>query len=184
MTTSIYDIASGLAEPSMDSYLQRLHAAITSATAGMTAEQLRRHPEGKWCAGEILEHLYYTYTGTIKGMQLCLEAGKPQARTLTLKERLQVFWVIEAGLFPEGRTAPERTRPRGLSAEEVSQQIGPTIVAMDEVIAQCEARFGKRTLVRDHPILGPLTCRQWRKFHWVHGQHHMKQIARLRQAGM
>jgi len=165
----------------MDSYLQRLHAAIASATRGMTAEQFTQHPEGKWSAAEVLEHLYYTYTATIKGMELCLEAGKPQARTPTLKERLQIFWVIEAGLFPQGRTAPERTRPRGLFPADVFQQIGPTISAMDDVIAQCEARFGKRTLVRDHPILGPLTCRQWRKFHWVHGRHHMKQIARLRE---
>lgn len=163
----------------MDSHLQRLHAAITSVTESMTVGQLKWHPEGKWCAAEILEHLYYTYTGTIKGMELCLEAGKPQARTPTLRERLRILWVIEAGLFPEGRPAPERTRPRGMSAEDVAQRIGPAIVAMDEVIAQCESRFGKRTLVRDHPILGPLTCRQWRKFHWIHGRHHMKQIARL-----
>jgi len=166
----------------MDSYLQRLHAAITSVTGGMTAEQLTRHPEGKWCVAEILEHLYYTYTGTVKGMQLCLETGKPQARAPTLKERLQILWVIEAGMFPEGRPAPERTRPRGLSADEVSRQIGPTIIAMDEVITQCESRFGNRTLIRDHPILGPLTCRQWRKFHWVHGRHHMEQIARRQPA--
>jgi hypothetical protein len=167
----------------MDCYLQRLHAAIISATRGMTAGQLTRHPEGKWCAAEILEHLYYSYTGTIKGMELCLEAAKPQARTPTLKERLRIFWVIEAGLFPQGRPAPERTRPRGMSAEDVLQRIGPAIIAMDDVIARCEARFGKRTLVRDHPILGPLTCRQWCKFHWVHGRHHGKQIVRLREKG-
>jgi hypothetical protein len=165
----------------MHPYLQRLHAAITSVTGGMTAEQLKRHPEGKWCAAEILEHLYYTYTGTIKGMEVCLEMGKPQARRPTLKERLQIFWVIEAGFFPEGRTAPERSRPRGMSAEEVVQQIGAKIIAMDDVIGQCEHCFGPHTLVRDHPILGPLTCRQWRKFHWVHGRHHIKQITRLRE---
>ena|SRR5208337_3168860 len=168
----------------MDSHLQRLHATITSATHGMTAEQLTSHPEGKWCAAEILEHLYYSYTGTIKGMEVCLEMGKPQARTPTLKERWQIFWVIQAGFFPEGQRAPERTRPRGMSPEDVFQQIGAKIIAMDDVIAQCETRFGKRTLVRDHPILGPLTCRQWRKFHWVHGRHHMKQIVRLREAGL
>jgi hypothetical protein len=26
-----------------------------------------------------------------------------------------------------------------------------------------------------------LTGRQWRKFHWVHGHHHLKQIRDLRQ---
>ena len=62
------------------------------------------------------------------------------------------------------------------------REIGPRISAMDDLIAQCEARFGKRTRVLDHPFLGPLTARQWRKFHWVHGRHHLKQIQKLRQA--
>jgi hypothetical protein len=59
-------------------------------------------------------------------------------------------------------------------------EIGPQITAMDEAIAHCEQRHGKRTRLLDHPVLGPLTARQWRKFHWVHGKHHVKQIQRLR----
>ena len=165
----------------MDSHLQRLHNAVTSATRDLRREQLERHPEGKWSTGEILEHLHHTYTGTTKGMQLCLDDGKPRARARTLKERLQIFVVIEAGYFPEGRTAPERTRPRGMPALDICQQIARNIGEMDEVIAQCEARFGKRTLVLDHPIIGPLTCKQWCKFHWVHGRHHVKQMLKLRE---
>ena len=53
----------------MDAYLQRLQQAIQSATQGMTGEDLRRHREGKWCTGEILEHLYLTYTGTTKAFE-------------------------------------------------------------------------------------------------------------------
>ena len=63
----------------MDSYLQRLQDGITSATLGITAEDLHRHPEGKWSTAEVLEHLYLTYTGTVKGFTRCLEAGKPLA---------------------------------------------------------------------------------------------------------
>ncbi len=166
----------------MDSHLQRLHDEITSTVRGMTAEQLTRHPEGKWSAAQILEHLLYTYVGTIKAMQLTLEAGRPLGRRPTLKERLQKLWVVEAGNMPEGRTAPESTRPRGMPPEEVLQQIGPRILEMDGLITQCETRFGRRALVRDHPILGPLTCAQWRKFHLVHGRHHTKQIMKLRES--
>lgn len=50
----------------MDSYLERLHEAITSAIYGITTEDLRRHPEGKWSTAEVLEHLYLTYSGTMK----------------------------------------------------------------------------------------------------------------------
>jgi hypothetical protein len=51
---------------------------------------------------------------------------------------------------------------------------------MDEVIRQCEEKIGRGTKLLDHPILGPLTASQWRKFHLVHGLHHGKQLRRLR----
>lgn len=168
----------------MDSHLQQLHDEITSAIRGMPPEQLMRHPEGKWCTAEILEHLLYTYIGTSKAMAFTLEAGRPLGRTPTLKERLQKLWVLDLGSLPEGRTAPERTRPRGMGPQEILQQIGPRILEMDDLIAQCESRFGRRALVRDHPILGPFTCAQWRKFHLVHGRHHVKQIKRLIKVSM
>jgi len=58
--------------------------------------------------------------------------------------------------------------------------IVPEIAAMGELIQRCEERFGAKTRLLDHPILGPLTAEQWRKFHWVHGRHHAKQILRLK----
>jgi hypothetical protein len=166
----------------MDAYLKRLRAAIASATDGMTGEDLVRHPQGKWSTAEILEHLYLTYTGTVKGFERCLEAGKPLARPPVLKDRMRTFVVTGLGHMPRGRKAPARTQPRGMLADEVTREIGPRISAMEQLIAQCETRYGKRTRLLDHPILGPLTARQWRKFHWVHGRHHVKQIHRLRQA--
>ena len=165
----------------MDAYLQRLLEAIASATRDMSAEDLRRHPEGKWSTAEVLEHLYLTYTGTTKAFERCLQAGEPQARTPMLQDRVRAFVVTELGHLPEGRKSPKHALPRGMPVEEVVCEIGPRISSMDDQIAQCEARFGKRTRVLDHPILGPLTGRQWRKFHWVHGRHHLKQIHKLRQ---
>jgi hypothetical protein len=165
----------------MDAYLERLQRAITSATHGMRSDDLQRHPEGKWSTAEVLEHLYLTYTGTVKGFERCLQEGRPLARRPMIKDRMRTFVVTGLRYLPEGRIAPERAQPRGMPAEEVLREIGPRISTMDQVIAQCEARFGKRTRLLDHPILGPLTARQWRRFHWVHGRHHLKQIQRLRQ---
>ncbi len=88
----------------MDSCLERLLNAITSATRGMTVEELTRHPEGKWSSAQILEHLYLTYTGTAKSFERCWEAGKPLASSLTLKQRLGIALVIKAGYFPDGRS--------------------------------------------------------------------------------
>lgn len=168
----------------MDSYLERLQQAISSATRGMTREDLTRHAkggrDGKWNPAEVLEHLYLTYTGTIKGLERCLQAGKPLASPITLKQRARITLVTGLGYFPRGRKAPERATPKGMSADKVMAEIGSKIAAMGELIAQCEARHGARTRVLDHPVLGPLTARQWRKFHWVHGRHHVKQISKSR----
>jgi Protein of unknown function (DUF1569) len=91
--------------------------------------------------------------------------------------------LVECGHFPRGRKAPKQVIPRGMPAEAIVAEIGPQIAAMDALITQCEARYGARKKVLDHPVLGPLTTRQWRKFHWVHGRHHAKQIQERRKLG-
>ena len=165
----------------MDFYLQRLQDVITAAAGGMTDQDLTRHREGKWCAAEILEHLYLTYTGTVKGFERCLSAGKPLVTKATWKQRVASWVVVGVGHMPEGRMAPKNSVPRGLAADKVVADIGPQIAVMDEVISRCEGRYGARAKLLDHPILGPLTGSQWRKFHWVHGRHHARQIVRLRE---
>ena len=53
----------------MDSRLEKLKENLESAVEGMSSEQLSWHPPGKWCAVEVLEHLYLTYSGTITGFE-------------------------------------------------------------------------------------------------------------------
>jgi hypothetical protein len=166
----------------IDSHLQRLRESVAAATHGMTVAELTRHPAGKWSAAEILEHLYLSCARTVKGLERCLHAGEPLAGSPTFQQRLIATIVVGAGYMPKGRQAPDSTRPRGMPAERVVAEVQAQIAAMDEIIAQCEARYGKRAKLTDHPVLGPLTARQWRKFHWVHGRHHLRQIYRLRTA--
>jgi len=64
----------------------------------------------------------------------------------------------------------------------VLSEIVPKIAEMDAVIASCERKFGSRRKLLDHPVLGPLTAAQWRKFHLVHGLHHVKQLRHLKRA--
>jgi hypothetical protein len=164
----------------MDFYLQRLQNAISSATAGMNAETLARRPGAdKWSIAEILEHLYLTYTGTIKGFEKCLQAEKPLARIPTLQDRMRTTVVVKLGHMPQGRKAPPNSVPRGLPPERVLAEVGEKIAAMDAIITAAENKFGSGRRLLDHPILGPLQGREWRKFHWVHGRHHLKQMERL-----
>jgi Protein of unknown function (DUF1569) len=160
----------------MDSYLEQLQQELENAMAGATPSDLAKGAEGKWSSGQILEHLYLTYRGTNKGIAKCLEAGAPLATRATLKQRVQSFVVLDLGYFPNGRKSPERVIPRGMACEEVSRAILPEIRQMQSGLADCERRFGARTKVLDHLILGPLTAGQWRKFHLMHGRHHARQI--------
>jgi Protein of unknown function (DUF1569) len=166
----------------MDSCLEKLRENLASAVEGLSSEQLSWHLPGKWCAAEVLEHLYLTYTGTITGLERVMRKGKPLASRASMGQRVLTFVVVALGHMPAGRKAPPVVRPRGLPAEQVRNEIGAKLVAMDAIIGQCEARFGRRVKLLDHPILGPLTATQWRKLHLVHGRHHEKQLLHLRES--
>lgn len=166
----------------MHPLLDRVRASIDMHTAGMSAVDFDRHPPGKWSAAGILEHLSLTFDGTRRNLQKCLDTRAARATRATLRQRVGVLMVVELGRFPAGVEAPAATRPKGLSGEAVLDAIRRNLAAMDDVMAQCEAHFGARGKIADHPILGPLSLRQWRRFHWVHTRHHMRQIRLLRQA--
>ena len=166
----------------MDPRLDKLRRSLESTVEGMSSQQWTWHPPGKWGAAELLEHLYLTYTGTIKGFERVMAAGKPLASRPSTANRLRAFVVVGLGHMPGGLQAPAVVVPQGLPAEKVRSEFGAKIEAMDAIIGQCEARFGGRVHVLDHPILGPLTAPQWRKLHVVHGRHHHKQLLQLRQS--
>jgi hypothetical protein len=166
----------------MDSRLDELKQSLESAVQGMSSEQLSWHLPGKWCATELLEHLYLTYTGTIKGFERVMTSGKPWASRASMSQRMRTLVVVGFGHMPGGVKAPAVVEPKGLPIDTVRNEIGAKIEAMDAIIGQCEARFGRRVHVLDHPILGPLTAPQWRKLHVVHGRHHHKQLLALRES--
>jgi hypothetical protein len=113
-----------------------------------------------------------------------MKRGKPLASRASMTQRVLTFVVVGLGHMPAGRKAPAFVQPKGLPAEQVRNEIGEKITAMDAIIAQCEARFGGQVKLLDHPILGPLTATQVRKLHLVHGRHHQKQLLRLRESTM
>lgn len=159
----------------MDFYLQRLHRELEQVMQGRTAAMVQA-PPGKWNSLQILAHLLLTYKNTNRGLAKCLERGAPLATPATIRHRLATLLVVRLGYFPEGAKAPERAVPRGLPGEDVRGAILDEIVKMGSGLDACEGRFGAATKIMDHPVLGPLTAKDWRKFHWLHGHHHIRQI--------
>src|SRR4051794_3470177 len=165
----------------MHSHVQRTREAIDQATNGLTLDQFSWHPDGKWCAAEILEHLALAYGGTAKALGRVAEGGKSVASKQTFKQRIGTLVVTGGEFIPGGRKAPAGVTPKGsMPADQLLPSIHKYLAEMDEAINACEAKIGKKIKIADHPVLGPLTATQWRKFHMVHTRHHMKQIVALR----
>ena len=164
----------------MDSLLKDALDEIQRATNGMTAEQLAWHPAGKWSAAEVLEHLTLTFVGTAKGMQRVSAAGVDGGTKPTLKQRASVFVVTRLGYFPSGRKSPEMVDPKTSEPKTAVPRILEALTNMDGVLREVEQKAGKAAKI-PHPILGPLTIAEWKKFHRIHTKHHMKQVDALRE---
>jgi len=164
----------------VDPHLQRLQDEVSIAIQGLSARELNSRRPDKWSIAEILEHLYLTYTGTTKGFSRLLAADKAQGNVPTMRQHLGAFVVTGLGYFPNGVKSPQVALPRGLPSERGVSEIVSKLAEMDEIMSRCAERFGAETKVLDHPVLGPLSVSQWRKFHLVHGRHHLKQVRQLR----
>jgi len=160
----------------MEFCLRDLPAVLEEAVGGAGPEAMQKAPPGKWNSTQILEHLYLSYTATNQAIARRLNSGKPVTKAATLKQRLAVFLITGIGYFPEGVKAPEVVVPRGVPPELVRGTMFAEIQRMVSGLDDCERRFGPRTKIIDHPILGPLNVNQCRKLHWLHARHHARQI--------
>jgi hypothetical protein len=165
----------------MDKHLQRSATCIEQVLLGAKLEELRPLQAGKWSAAEILEHLTRAFTSTVKLLENRLASDVATTRRPTWRERWRILVVIEAGCFPTGVEAPKFTLPKGVASELVLPGFHAALKTMDQTLDRCEQRFG-RGKIAAHFLFGPLSARQWRKFHWVHTRHHAAQLKALRQA--
>lgn len=163
--------------------LQRALGDITRSVTGMTGEQMEARLPGKWSASDILEHLMLSFRTSGARLLSAMDAGTPTTRPGTWKERFGAFVVVSLGYFPAGRKAPEYAQPKGMKASDIVDAARAALVEFDATAARCAGRFGPGRKVSNHPILGPFSVRQWRRFHRVHTRHHMKQVAALRTSG-
>jgi hypothetical protein len=163
--------------------LEQIRREVERVAGAMSRDDWRYAPPGKWSCAQILEHLLLSYTATTKGTQTAIQTGKPLGGQPRLRDRLATFYVARLGFLPSGRTAPKQTTPRNGVGAESLRQFNDALVAMDATLADAEKRFGSACKILDHPILGPLNTKDWRRVHRTHAKHHLKQIEkRLRQA--
>lgn len=127
-------------------------------------------PSGRWSFGEICEHL-------ARAIELSTVVPAPEiaarvARQRAGRSRLRIgFWrfvVLRLGWVPRGVPAPNAVRPPA----EVGR--AAALAHLDAAATRFEAHFADPNAQwAEHPLLGPFSARQWRRFHHVHAAHHL-----------
>lgn len=161
----------------MNRDLQRAHDALEHCAGSLTPEQLAARPPGKWTIAEILEHLALAYSATALGAERAAGRGVT-VRRADLRSRFRTFVVVECGYFPTGVEAPKMVVPVGIDPGTALATALGNLERMDAALERAAEAFGAGTTLMDHPIIGPLSTRQWRRFHRIHTRHHARQILR------
>ncbi len=166
----------------MSRTLDRLEAALTGALAGLdeSATARRREP-GKWSVHEIAEHLLLSYAATESNVRARLAKGTAASARPSFGQGVGRFMITVVGYFPAGRKSPEMVVPRvgeRVGGETLCAAVRERLGGVERVLCEAEEVFGSRVRSVTHPILGPMTPKEWRQFHLRHGLHHVRQIRR------
>lgn len=160
----------------MDGHLKSAQDEIAAATGHLTVEQLARSVGGKWSPALILEHLTLTFRLNVSALEKALAAGETKARRPGLRQRLGRILVLDIGYFPRAR-APEAVVPSGsIPPDQVRAAIAEALASLDTTLDRAADRFGAGTPLLKHAFFAAMTVPQWRKFHWRHARHHMRQV--------
>lgn len=153
--------------------------AIDSAAGSLDVATMGRPADGRWSIAEILEHLTLAYSANAATLEKALASGEARGRPPSFRQTLIRMLVSDIGYFPRVK-APEPTRPRGTVPPDRSlTAIREALTRLDLMLTHAEEQFGGRALVANHPYFAGLTVAQWRKFHFKHAVHHMRQVREL-----
>jgi hypothetical protein len=168
----------------MHAVLEQVVDQISSEVRHLDADATQLHPKElvhKWNVQQVVEHLVLGYRLTTEALEIRLKKGRlsrKHSRTY-LQWTLQMM-ILTFGAMPRGVPALEETTPKpgrfvAMSGPELSDLLRSELEAMDSVLDACRRRFGIER-VGIHPFLGPLRVDQWRRFHALHGHHHLIQL--------
>ncbi len=169
----------------MHAVLERVVCQIANEVSGLDAETTQLHPNGlayKWSAQEVVEHLVLGYRLTTERSRDPAEQRAPFPQPDT-----HLSAMVAAADDPQFRSsAPgsagaggDDARPGALCGHERAaagrSSCARKSTPWTPLLDRCRRKFGMER-VATHPLLGALRVDQWRRFHVVHGLHHLTQL--------
>lgn len=157
--------------------LERIRQLLESTAGALTPDQLTRRPGGRWSPAQILEHLERAFTITAAGLRRAMDGGVRPVAPLTREQRLAQFVVLTCRYIPSGRRSPKEAEPTETPDPELALSAAlEGLSVLDAALEYAAQHHGEERRLLPHPILGPLSVAQWRRFHGVHVRHHCRQI--------
>jgi len=164
----------------MNAALVNLERRLTECLKDLTAADTQQHPPERWSVQQIVEHLILTYSATQAVVAGRIAKGRPTQATPSLLQHWSQFHVIRLGRFPHGVSAPDAVTPPtctvAQSGNQLAHRAAGHLLAMDTSLHEASLLFGPHKRSVSHMLLGPLSPAHWRRFHLVHGLHHIGQI--------
>jgi hypothetical protein len=172
----------------MDPVLHRLEAELSRPLRELTGPQTQyfpQHDSQRWNICQIVQHLLLSYASTVSSFEERLAKGRPTRSRATPSQLFARFFVFGTGVIPVRRQAPEITLPPAQAPQPpptgdvLISSISAGLAKMDKVLDSAEGYFHSSPCL-SHFAFGPLSIPQWRRFHLVHGRHHIRQIRAIR----
>lgn len=166
--------------------LQQIVDEFRPVIGVLDANRTQARPAGapdRWSIEQVVEHLLLSYrsTGSVFGTRI--RKGTPTQAKPTLQQRLGQFMLIDVGVFPSGREAPAGVVPAAVEAPRAGAELVRAMTASLEELSglsdEMDQLFPSNRRCASHMVLGPLSVRQWNRFHLIHGRHHLKQVVRI-----
>jgi hypothetical protein len=170
----------------MNAELQRICDSYQAELIKVDPPTAQRHPANdpqRWSIQQIVEHLLLTYQGTSAALKKRLAKGTATRVRPTARQVLRRTMILGFRHMPNGVKAPEAVIPEpgkypDCCGMELVSRMKEGLAAMDSLLAEGEKRFGNSRF-QQHFTFGPLTVKEWRRFHAVHSAHHLRQIHRI-----
>ena len=149
------------------------------------AERARRLGESgavcgrSWSLAQVCEHLALAVQGTVDDPEPARDGGvapswwRELGRVERSKRRLMKHGLMWTGRLPDGVRSPESVLP----SEDAEFEIAVRSLAVAAQAFDAKAARHGATWVY-HPLLGPMSGAQWRRFHVIHARHHFRIVER------
>ena len=166
-------------KPTLISHLSTRYQLFTNYLATLTGEEFEWSTNGKWTAGQQLEHLCLSVKPLVRTLWLpafLLKLGLGKAnRSSKTYEQLVAKYVEK---LAAGGRATSRFIPQPVGVELQGKRSQQLLGLIDQLTRQI-GHFTEKdldTIIAPHPLLGRVTLREMMYFTIYHVEHHQNTI--------